>query len=675
MAKPFRIPFFSGVVPRAGRRELQDSQAQVAQNAKLLSGELRALNDTLLINSPGLSGLLSTYKMTQAGVDYWLAWATDVDAAKGPIAGDTTNRTYYTGAGEPRVTNFAMATATSAPYPNTWYVLGVTPPTTAASVSHAGGTGVSVDRAFKYTFVTQWGEESAPSPASTIVTGKVDGTWTVASMDAAPGNTYAISAAAWAGGVLTLTVASTFGLRVGETVTLSGLAPAALNATFVVATVPGTTSFTVPLTADPTPITGGVGTATRVAPHNTTSMTKNIYWTETSGSGTIYQLVKSSVAVATTSTTVAGNTTPTDQILTTTWAMPPVDLAGMVFHPSGCAVGFSKNQLVLSEPYAPYAYPTEFRYTVDYDIVGVAIFGTSIFVGTKGNPYIATGTDPVAMTLTKIDQPWPCVAKKSLLTMGYGVLYAAPQGLAFIGLMGAELFTKDLYTIEGWTLLVPSTFRAAPYSGRYVVSYDPGDGAGRRLLIVDKGEFASVTTSSVSADALYGDQKTGYLYILLSNKIYQWDSSSAQRLSYDWMSKEFFTPDRVNWGAAKVDADFTGLTAAESAAIAAAATAATVANQATINALTWDFDGGTSAVGEIEVGGVSFAPAPPDTSNRLQFQLWIDNQVKFTKVVTSSAAFTLPSGYKSDAVSVRLTGNVKVLAVVVGETMIGLRSG
>jgi hypothetical protein len=660
------------MVPRAGRRALEDSQAQVATNVRLTKGHLEPLRELVFIEDPEINGLLTIYKLTQEGTDYWLGWAADVNAAKGPIAGDTTNRTYFTGDGEPRVTNFDLATATT-PYPNSWYVLGVTPPVTAASLAHAGGAGAAVDRTFVYTFVTAWGEESEPSPATAVVTGKVDGTWTIGTapaMDTAPPNTYSITAASWGSGELDLTVGSTFGLRAGETITLSGLAPASLNATWTVAEVPDATSIIIEM-SDPGVITDQTGTATRVAPHNTSGMTKRIYWSETTVSGTVYQFVKE-IAVADTSTTVPGDTIPGEELITDTWEMPPADLQGLLFHPSGAAVGFSKNQICFSEPYAPYAWPPEYQFSVDYDVVGIGIFGSTIVATTKGNPYLASGTEPDSVVLTKVDVPWPCLSKRGVVSMGYGVMYPAPQGLVMIGTNGSDLVTRDLYTKEEWAELEPESFRAAPYSGRYVASFDPGAGT-RMMLIVSPGEFASITTANKHCDALYGDQQTGSLFVVQVDRIYEWDSDAGSLLLYDWMSKEVISPEVFNPGAAKLDADFL-LTPEENAALLVARNLAIAANEVLVLAGTYDVEGSMAEIGVVEVGGVSFDEAPPASTEQLQFQLWINNELKFTKHVLTPKAFRLPDGYKADAIAVRVTGNVRVLAVVLGETMKSLKA-
>jgi hypothetical protein len=385
----------------------------------------------------------------------------------------------------------------------------------------------------------------------------------------------------------------------------------------------------------------------------------------------VYQFVKE-IAVADTSTTVPGDTIPGEELITDTWEMPPADLQGLLFHPSGAAVGFSKNQICFSEPYAPYAWPPEYQFSVDYDVVGIGIFGSTIVATTKGNPYLASGTEPDSVVLTKVDVPWPCLSKRGVVSMGYGVMYPAPQGLVMIGTNGSDLVTRDLYTKEEWAELEPESFRAAPYSGRYVASFDPGAGT-RMMLIVSPGEFASITTANKHCDALYGDQQTGSLFVVQVDRIYEWDSDAGSLLLYDWMSKEVISPEVFNPGAAKLDADFL-LTPEENAALLVARNLAIAANEVLVLAGTYDVEGSMAEIGVVEVGGVSFDEAPPASTEQLQFQLWINNELKFTKHVLTPKAFRLPDGYKADAIAVRVTGNVRVLAVVLGETMKSLKA-
>jgi len=668
----YRIRNFLGEIPKTNKREIGDTNAQRVDNAVLTSGRLDTLYYPKLIATL-VAGALTAYRLFSGSTDYWLSWAADVDVAKGPIAGDTSQRSYYTSdAFEPRVTNLAMATAGS-PYPYSCYVLGVTPPTVAPTVTPSGGVATNESRAYVYTLVTQWGEESAPSPASTIATGHPDGTWTISGMQVAPVNSYTITAASWVGGVLTLTCADVFGLRAGEYVTLSGFAPSALNASFKVASV-GAPGFTVALAANPGTITDGVGTAARNAPHNTTSMVKRIYRSVTSSSGTTYYYV-GEVAVATTSTTDSAGSNIGEPIATTGWKMPPVDLRGIRMHPSGSMIGFSGNVLKCSEPLAPYAWLDAYDQTTDFPIAGIGLFGTAVVVATQGTPYVAQGVAPESFSMQKIDQSWPCVAKRGIVESGDGVIWPCPQGLAMLGVAGASLLTLPYYTQREWVNEYPANFIAAYHDNRYYAGYKI-DASHYGVLIFDRADRSTISHGSIQIDGIREDQQTGALYILQNGDLKQWDADTAARMPISWWSKEFTLPVPVNLGAAKVEADFT-TTAAEAAELAAAQAAQVALNAAMVSAKTSKGSFARVGVNKRSFNGSAIKKSSlvGDGGNRRAvFELFSGNDLKFSKTITSDAAFRLPSGFKTDKFSVRVTSTVPVSSILVGTTMDDLRT-
>ena len=163
----FRIAGFSGLVPRLAKQLLASNQAQIATNCTLTSGDLRPINAPSLVFYPVRDGdIISMFRMEKDGNEKWLAWSADVDVARSPIAGNSSRRFYYTGDGEPRTSDFELASvwSFSSPSASGCYVLGVTQPVTAPLVTPAEGTGATVTRSYVYTYVTQWGEESNPSP-------------------------------------------------------------------------------------------------------------------------------------------------------------------------------------------------------------------------------------------------------------------------------------------------------------------------------------------------------------------------------------------------------------------------------------------------------------------------------------------------------------------------------
>lgn len=660
----FAIRAFAGVIPRTAAHLLADGQAQVAFNVVLRDGRLTPLREPLHQAYLGRKSVRTVFRMEKDGASYWLSWIRDVSVARGPIPGDTTQRIYWTGDGEPRVSNFDLVTTGGSPYPQAWYVMGVFPPANAPGVSHAGGTGAAVSRAFQYTFVAVWPdgntEESKPSPASALTAGKVDGTWTITGMDTAPPNSYSVTSASWSGGVLTLTCANTFGLRPGEEVALSGFSPSIINGSWAVNSV-GAPGFTIVM-SDPGTITDGIGTAARLAPHNTASMIKRLYWTE-SGE---YVLIQENIPVANTGTTVAGGATALGALLSDEWEMPPTDMIAVLRHPSGFMVGLSKNELCFSEPLRPYAWPAKYRQTLESRGIGLGLFGSTIVVATEGAPEMASGVVPESVSLTKGAQPWPCVAARGVAPTGSGVMFPTHAGILFGGPAGFEVATAGIYTQRDFSKVQPDTLIAAVHDGAYYGLYNPTPGISR-ILIFKPSEAASLIEASHPITSLYCDDLDGQLYCVAAGStedaVLLWDGDDGLNLAMDWMSKELWFQKPWNPGAAKVDAVWE-MSAEQVAAAQTAYNAALAANEA----LVAGWCGGSmndDDLNAVRLAGSAIDLLPPLTFDSMQFTLYVSGAAKFSKQVKSNNPFRLPSGYKADKMAVRITGNVVVKSVAV----------
>lgn len=657
--QPIRFEGFIGEFPRVDKRLLQANASQNAENMFLTSGRIDPMYQPDDVASTRSGSPKSIFRMYSGATNYWLNWLVDVDMVRGPVAGDTSFRVYFTSdTFEPRVTNLALATA-GTPYPNSWYVLGVTPPVTKPNVTTAGGASANVTRVYCYTFVTQWGEESAPSPSGDADTAPGDATWTIGSMDVAPLNSYTITNAVWAGGTLTVTVGSTFGLRAGEYVTISGLAPSSLNASWKVASVTNTTTFTITM-ATPGAITDVTGSAARDAPHNTTSMTKRIYRSVTSATDTAFYYTKE-VAVATVSTTDDA-TTIGEKLPTTDWDMPPVGLQGIRVLPSGALCGFSDNTLCFSEPYHPYAWPEPYELSTDYPIVGIGVFGQSVVVGTSGFPYLATGVEPETTTLTRLEQEWPCLCKRGVVEFNGGVYFPTNVGLALVSPAGAVLVTEPYFSQHEWVNLNPSAFIGACYDGDYYTIVDVAT-SDYVMVISDK---KGVSRIALQPSEIYTDPGNGKLYLVYNELINELNATTGTFMTSSWTSKEQYLDRFTNFGAAKIEAEY-GVTAAVAAATAAsnvvivAANAAIIATRRTRGAING------AVVNKYEVNGSSMQDLLA-TGRTLSFTLYVDGVSFFTKSVLSSNVFRLPGGKKYNNFYFNVSGNAAVRAVVIGES-------
>jgi hypothetical protein len=66
------------------------------------------------------------------------------------------------------------------------------------------------------------------------------------------------------------------------------------------------------------------------------------------------------------------------------WNHPPDTLEGLVSLPNGMMAAFVGKDLYFCEPYRPHAWPQKYVLTIDYNIVALGAYGTTIVVMTEG---------------------------------------------------------------------------------------------------------------------------------------------------------------------------------------------------------------------------------------------------------------------------------------------------
>jgi len=336
------IKAFRGAVPRIGSRLLQPNQASIADNCKLTSGNLEPLSGLQVVHTSQLANIQTAYFwraiINSRPQDNWLVWNSDVDIVKSLIANDPLQRFYFSSdAFEPRMSTYPLA-INSLPYPTAWYALGVFAPSIAPTVAVSGGSGTLESRAYVYTYVTALGEESPPSPPSTVTDGYPDGSWDLSDLQTAPLNTGSVVTAIDIGNEqVRVTLNTTFGLSQFDTITFASVGGMTdLNGTFRIQSL-GPTANTLVVNLDTAQTYTSGGSWTKAAPHNTSGMVKRIYRTVgTSGDF----LFVAEIPVADTTYTDAVVAADLGEILPTADSLtPPKNLIALTSLPNGCEVG------------------------------------------------------------------------------------------------------------------------------------------------------------------------------------------------------------------------------------------------------------------------------------------------------------------------------------------------
>jgi hypothetical protein len=664
---------FSGIAPRIAPRLLPPNMAKDAYNVKPWSGELRAFKNTLKVAALAKTGdVKGLYLLASL---YWLSWEYAVNVAKAPIPDDDTGRIYFTGESqEPRVTNTDLATTGGTNYPEGWYALGVPAPLTAPTVAHTGGAGADETRAYVYTFVTQWGEESAPSP-QTSYTGKADAaSFDLSGMNTAPLNTGSIAGATHSAGWITVETTAAHWLRDHHAVTIADVVGMTdLNGSFRVVVVDAT-HFKVQKTTAQAYTSGG--TWERDAPYNTTGLKQRIYRTF---GGKFYFVVEQNAAATYTDSVTNAALVLNEQLETTDWDMPPGNLEGLVVLPNGVMVGFVGNLIYPSEPYKPYAFPVKYIKTLPHKIKALGNYGTTIVAATEGKPYRVDGSDPSFLRESVINDPQPCASGRGAVSLDNTVMFPAASGLYAVGGSGHAVVTRELLTRDDWQLRKPTEMIGAFVDQRYVAFYKSGTENGADVgygFMFDRREGKDALIEiGFYATALHNDDTTDLLYLVRkidgANEVHQWEGAETSRLQYQWRSGTLVAPHLTNMAYALVDGEFgQGRTPEEIAECQSQAADVVGENEALIASGEVGGALNDEEVNLLEINGdfLLDVPSCEGDDGWVIFRLYGDGVLRHEESVFSREPFVLPAGYLSKDYEVQALGNVDVHEIMVAES-------
>lgn len=236
---------------------------------------------------------------------------------------------------------------------------------------------------------------------------------------------------------------------------------------------------------------------------------------------------------------------------TADYVPPPAGAKGMIALAGGSLAVFKENEVAVSEPYLPYAYPFAYRQSTEYDIVALAPTRYGLVIGTEGKPYILSGGHPSAMALEELDEEQACVSARSMVDMGSFVLYASPDGLVAVSESAASLITENIVKKDDWKQFHPESIHAYRYENKYIAFYG-GDGLGGGVggFVFDPKDGSFVRLDQY-ATAGYSDTKTDTLYLVIGGSLFAWNSAQTP-LALTWRSKVFDTPE-VGFACMRID--------------------------------------------------------------------------------------------------------------------------
>lgn len=234
------------------------------------------------------------------------------------------------------------------------------------------------------------------------------------------------------------------------------------------------------------------------------------------------------------------------------WNAPQDDLTGLISLPNGMMAAFRGKELWFCEPWRPHAWPEKYVLTMDYDIVGLGAYGTTIVVATTGQPYIVSGASPDTMVQEKLELNLPCINARGIVDLGYAIAYPSHDGLVVVSSTGARVVTDQLMTRNDWLRTGPDRFVAGQFFGQYWASYEYLSSGGQSKVgsfIIDlTGAEPFIKRTTYKADATWYDISSGTLYLCIDQDIYEWDPLGSENEILTWKSKQFVTPKPTNFG-------------------------------------------------------------------------------------------------------------------------------
>ena len=620
------IPRFLGEAPKVPARDLPKELAQTATNADLSQGMLKAFYDVSATKTLNTTAWRSIFPVSSGGVTFWLCSANEAHFVNAPVYGGG-GRIYWTDGIRGKETNYTLASKAGANTygaPDDSYYLGMPKPAAALTCTIRGtGDGAVTDSvAYVYTYISSLGYEGAPSDPTAVY--EVEGGEYIElgnfTTTAPPG--YNI-----------------VGIRVYRTST--GIAETDFQLVTEILTGASSDYIT------PAEI-----------------IANSDIWDDKDGDS---ELTSSADLY--------------DVISCEEYTEPPSALKGLTSLPNGVVAAHRVREIYLSEPYIHYGFPDDYVMLTHYDITSMGHYGTTIIIGTKGNPYKLNGYDPQIVSIEKLADPQSCLFTRAMVSGENFVLYPSPDGLYQIGEEYKGNITANIFTKEQWKDLLTTstdydkTIISFLYDNKYYAFFE-GTNEGFIIDFVSKtqsyAEFTLASTYSIYGG--YVDLEDDILYLLVkigsSYYIKEWEGSTSF-LAYTWKGKVNVTP-YTYFSCMKVNGDFvadsTGAGTIASTGTAVVGSGTSFDTQLAATNVIYDVTSKTyreiSSVTDsthltLVAAFSSNLSSVPFKYNTSMVNLYRDDSLIFTRALNSTSPFRVPSG-RGREWEIEFKGNKKI---------------
>ncbi|MBI9110315.1 hypothetical protein [Maridesulfovibrio ferrireducens] len=332
------------------------------------------------------------------------------------------------------------------------------------------------------------------------------------------------------------------------------------------------------------------------------------------------------------------------------WEPAPQKLQGLTSLPGCMFAGFKGNEVFLSEPGYPHAWPDSYGMSVPHEIVAMESTGNTLVILTRANVHTITVDDPSLSVPNRLDGYLPCTSAAGVVASPFGVIFPSLNGLYLVQSGNApQNLTAGIFTEKDWRELKPDSFNAVWHAGQYICFHEPGAGFvfdPSSKLLTKLGFHCTALTVEPEGRLLHVAYPAGTQTV-----INRWDGSDFS-LRSEWLSGEMRTSEPVNMEAAIVSADY-----------ANAPDDIFLKQPLELSCV------GSDMAGSVCFGGDSNSFYRAQRKGEVRFRLIADGQQVFEGRVRTDSPFILPDGYLAKRFQMGIVSDIPISKVDIDPAM------
>lgn len=243
-----------------------------------------------------------------------------------------------------------------------------------------------------------------------------------------------------------------------------------------------------------------------------------------------------------------------------TYSHPPPCLQGVAVVGEATTLVWHGNQIWLSEPRQPHAYPEAFRFTLDPGIIirrALTMSGSTegrpywyVILLTNDTPYLVQGAKPEEVVITRVMRQAPCINPAGVVVHQEKVFFASDDGVMVMSVGSIANITAGILDSRSWEKYKSQHLVLGVYDNRLIGLRPDQNGFMLGLSEPDSAyqkDFVEVTYRGCAGAQHYKD----FLFTASAGYAEAWEQGTTPMVA-EWRSKDYVQSGLWHGTAAKV---------------------------------------------------------------------------------------------------------------------------